>query len=210
MYSRVVGYISINTIKGEDNVKFIKLLSSIVVASLFLFTFNAATYAESDAKLVTMEKVELSQSELDKIFENMIWQESSDTQEKTARENKTISGNAYAAYSSSVFFEYSGLEPSSIMQSSSTLTVPDSDYGRTVTLTVVQWADKFSTFRNPAVLYALVNKDFEKKHYVVGRYTSENTSIDFKDIPEGEYYIWVQNANTYDISGNGYATLSIY
>ncbi|GIO35502.1 hypothetical protein J41TS12_03630 [Paenibacillus antibioticophila] len=188
--------------------KIVKWLSPTLIIAVLFLSFNVSVYAESESypevsmNLGSMTKVELSQSELEQIFEHMIWQDSSESQVSELHENN-FSVNALR-----VFFEYSGLEKSEIFQSSGTISVPDSDYGRIVTTTVVQWADSLSIIRSPQVLYMLISKDFQKDHYVTGRYTSENTSFDFRGIPEGEYYIWVQNVNSYDISGNGFADLS--
>lgn len=160
--------------------KIVKWLSSTVVATVLLLAFNVGVYAESgnssemNVSLGSMEKVELSQSELEEIFKHMVWQDSSESQIPKVPENN------FAVNSSRVVFEYSGLGESEISQSSSTLTVPDSDYGRIVTVTVVQWADNLSIIRSPQVLYMLISKDFQKDHYVTGRYTSENTSFDFR------------------------------
>lgn len=188
--------------------KRIKSLSVTLAVVILLLTFNVSANAESvnsieaNVNSGSMAKVELSQSELEEIFEKMVWQNYPENQ------TPNLLGNNFSINASRVFFEYSGLGKGEIAQSSNSLTVPDSDNGRIVTLTVVQWADSFSTIRSPQVLYMLISKDFQKDKYVTGRYTDTNTSIDLRGIPEGEYYVWVQNVNSYDISGNGFADLS--
>ncbi|MDR0268670.1 hypothetical protein [Paenibacillus sp.] len=105
-------------------------------------------------------------------------------------------------FASTVAVSWNKLAQYDIVSAYETLTVTSKS---TINITLVQWPDSLSIIRDPELTYSITGKDYQNSRIITGKYSSSNATIQFLNVPPGEYVLSVFNGSGYTVSGNCYA-----
>ncbi|MWV46336.1 hypothetical protein GRF59_22280 [Paenibacillus sp. HJL G12] len=101
-----------------------------------------------------------------------------------------------------VSLQWEKLNQYDLVSAYNTLTVNKTS---TINVTLVQWADSFTSLRSPEMTYGLMSADYQTNRSIAGKYDNTNATIQFFNVPPGEYRLSAYNASSYTVSGNCYA-----